>query len=594
MKRSDRSEKLRLRKTHQETVVKSSLKKYLLGNKESIVDALKKRVLAYSKRVNVASLALMGILKELFHNQENVLDVQLPDYTDQTFFRQLLVGTDDAQKPNDLITNYQKRFPSLFQNVERFSADRNIFSAGAIKYITNLKNSLWMNFPGRVKQFTKSFQAVEKISDEERISLLYLIMGWNVSVSSLGCIFPARESVQETSNQHRKVLGLEDDQVITTQWIENKENLDSFLRYYVVLNRYYEENELATFNLVPICKIKRHFITVDSSSLYGIMKGLKLIDCNNTVFQSLKEHHWNSFLNIQRLQNGEKQFTGTIETDGVSLCTHFKAPKKVSDTEKKAYKYNSQQDRVIGIDTGRVNIMSCAEVLEDGSIKRYNLSRKQYYCDTGAFKARTRAQTWNKNVQKELKLLSRVSTKGVSLQNHQKFLDTYSTTSPALWDEYTKERWSRSRLSLYGGKQRTWDRFFNQIKEFDPEKQVVIAYGASKFDPSGKGEMAVPTSQVYKETIRRFKTYLVDEFRTSKIFYKDDSVLELVAKRKKPRSSVRGLLWSGSSNNEFFIDRDLNAALNIRRCLVNPVRPISLTRIPGQQRLSQTITKIIK
>ena len=365
MKRVDRSEKFKLRKTHRETVVKSSLQKYIVGDKEQITKALKERVLTYSKRVNAASISLLGIIKEQFHDQKDVWNVELPDLFDQTLFRQLLLGTDDDNKPYELIKRYQDRNPLLFQDVERFSADRNIYSSGAIKYITNLKNSLWMNFLPRVKQFTRAFQSVQDISDDERKSLLYLIMGWNCL--NLGCVFPVKESIYTIVQQLRMVLRLEEDAIITSQWIENSDNLETILRYYVILNRYYEDNKQPTFNLVPICKIKRHFITVDSSTIYGLMKDLKMINCNNQTFQALKDDHWNSFLDIQRLTNDGKLFTGTIETDGVSLCTHFKSPKKPS-SEKEKYQYDKNH-RVIGIDTGRVNILSCAEVLEDGSIQ---------------------------------------------------------------------------------------------------------------------------------------------------------------------------------------------------------------------------------
>ena len=590
MKRFDRSEKFKLRKTHRETVVKSSLQKYIVGDKEQITKAVKERVLTYSKRVNAASISLLGFIKEKFHDQKDVWNVELPHLFDQTLFRQLLLGTDDAIKPYELIKSYQERNPLLFQDVERFSADSNIYSAGAIKYITNLKNSLWMNFLPRVKQFTKAFQSVQDISDDERRSLLYLLMGWNCS--NLGCVFPAKESIYDIVKQHRMVLKLEENAIVTSQWIEISDNLETILRYYVILNRYYEDNKQPTFNLVPICKIKRHFITVDSSTLYGIMKDLKMINCNNQTFQALKDDHWNSFLNIQRLTNDGKLFTGTIETDGVSLCTHFKSPKKPS-SEKEKYRYDKNH-RVIGIDTGRVNILSCAEVLEDGSIRSFNMTRKNYYTDTGIFKARKRSQTWNKQVQVHLNKLSKVSSKGVSVQNHLNFLDVHFKCSKSLWNEYSKERWSRSRLSHYGGKQRVWDRFFNKIVQVEPEKRVVMAFGSAKFDPTGKGEMAVPTCQVYKQTVKRFQTHLVDEFRTSKICYKDDTILDLVATKKSPRSSLRGLFWCSSTNNKFFIDRDLNAALNIRRCLISPVRPLSLSRIPGQPRIVQTISKIVK
>ena len=60
-KRPDRTEKLKLRKTHCEIVVKACLLKHLVGTKdekERIRDAIESRVLAYSKRARACSLAL--------------------------------------------------------------------------------------------------------------------------------------------------------------------------------------------------------------------------------------------------------------------------------------------------------------------------------------------------------------------------------------------------------------------------------------------------------------------------------------------------------------------------------------------------------
>ena len=603
-KRPDKAAKILLRKTHQETVVKSCLIKYIQGNDEvktKVKAAISDRVMAFSRRTNLASLALLTILKELFAGKQtatDILTVEIPDMTDQTFIRQLFLGAaKGATKPNAMVISLQSRFPRLFENISRYSADSNIYSAGGTKYITNLKNSLWMNFLPRVIGFTKRFQQVQGLSDEERRSVLYLIMGWNVATSNIGSIFPMRKSVFDAVVEHKKVLGLEPDFLISKEWIEDKENLLSFLRYYVLLNIYYENNDLPTFTLIPVSKVKRHFITIDSFALYGIMKDLELVGCNDKVFIALKMDHWKSFLKVDRLQKCQKSFTGTIETDGVSLCTHFMKPKPTTEagSSDALYRYDAKKDRVIGFDPGRVNIFYGAEKLEDGTIKKYVLTRKQYYTDMGAIKARKTTETWNMTLKNVLIRMSFVSSKGVDLQNHVQYLNRYFENYDAMWNEYTKERWSRQRMSLYAGKQRVFDRFFNAIKDTDSEKRVVIAYGAASFDPGGKGELSVPTTKAFTETNRRYKTVMVDEFRTSKICYSNDSVLQLVASKKDPKKGLRGLLWCGSTNNNFFIDRDLNAALNIRRCITSPSRPISLTRVPGLVRLApQVIGNFVK
>lgn len=56
------------------------------------------------------------------------------------------------------------------------------------------------------------------------------------------------------------------------------------LKYFMYVNRSIEDyNMIQTpdkrkklFNILPICRIKTHFITIDTSSLFGIMQDVKL------------------------------------------------------------------------------------------------------------------------------------------------------------------------------------------------------------------------------------------------------------------------------------------------------------------------------
>ncbi len=85
----------------------------------------------------------------------------------------------------------------------------------------------------------------------------------------------------------------------------------------------------------------------------------------------------------------------------------------------------------------------------------------------------------------------------------------------------------------------------------------------------------VPTTRAFKDCSTRFDTVLVNEFRTTIVYNGDkDYVLQSVERRNTGRK-VRGLLWWHSTipNQSKFVDRDLNAALNIRDCFLCEERP---------------------
>lgn len=612
-KRPDRQTKLEGRKSNVETVVKSALLKYLQGDKfttEKACKAIQERVVAYSLRMNMASIVLSGILKTLFHNVDDVASVDVPDVTDQTFARQLLLGTTEAKNPVTTIQQYFESHPQCVTTTQRHLDDRNIYSAGAKTYSTNLKNSLKMNMSPRMKQFTKQFGELNNLSKDESTGLFFQINGWPLP-GGLGCLYPSRECVVNAVKEHRRVLGLAEGQSISKSWLKDTSNVGNIVRYYVFLTRFKESTGLPTFNIVPMCRMGSHFISIDTHTLYGVMRELNLIGdkLSREAFVEMGDEHWRSFFKVDKLQ-GNNTFTKTIQTDGTSVCTHFVRPMNDQDIFQRDMKPLSgdqklkkkvlptvelhPNDRVIGIDPGRSNIIFGAEPNHDGGFKRYVLTRKRYYSESGIFASRKRTETWSKGIQKNLTSMSTVSTKGSNLDKHEAFIATYMKNYDSLWNEYFKTRWARQRLRLYGGKQRVFSNLVNEIKNHDRSRRVVIAYGSATFAPGGKNEISVPTSSVFNKVARAFPTVVVDEFRTTRVHHEDGSLLQSV-KRRDTNEWLRGLLWCSSTNNTKFVNRDLNAAINIRRCLINPVRPLELRRVHGQPRLpNHVLGKIIK
>ena len=126
--------------------------------------------------------------------------------------------------------------------------------------------------------------------------------------------------------------------------------------------------------------------------------------------------------------------------------------------------------------------------------------------------------------------------------------------------------------------------------------------GAAKFAPGGRGELSVPaaklslqhscrpTSRAHKECVSRVNTKVTAEFRSSKVDYRDDSVLQNIAVVCQPKFALRGVLWNVEHGE--FVSRDLNAALNIRRYLLH--RPAILNRRLATGKLEQRIVKRIQ
>ena len=582
-KRPDRKEKYKERKTVSETVVKCTLRRLLQGDKSKAIQAINKRVWECSRRTHSASVALNLLVRKLFHGHD-VKDVQVPEFWDQTFIRQLMLGVEDALQPNPDVVKLFKDHPNLVPQHGRSQGDRNIYSFAAIKFSTNVKNHMILNFPKVLKRYLYT-----KLTKESAVEALYIVNGWTG--------FKPDEKkpkdhdlIEGVVKELRDVLELEESDKIDKSWFKAKANLQKMMRLFVFVNRYLENVDEKLFNVLPISRIKAHYITIDTFGMKGILKETGYLGKKNN---SLDTDLWNSFLDTSQLQGSNNTFTGTIDTDGLIVNIHFKRPKqqKEKDAEENV---SLEGKRVLGVDPGRTNIMTVVEIDDNGRYKSKTLTRSRYYLDSGIIEARKKTIKWNKSVKNELTKLAGASPKSVILEKFKTFIATLEQVQKTLWDESFKIRWREQRFRLYGGKKRVIAKFLNTL---NLDEETVLAFGSAKFAPGGKGEVSVPTTRMFKECSYRVRTIPISEFRTSKVYWKDDSVLDTVAKNcpNGKLETVRGLLWCSSTNEmNKFVNRDINAAINIMRCAKLPQRPRILDRSFATGKLNQRVGKILK
>jgi hypothetical protein len=618
-KRPDRTLRLQQRKGMTQSVVKACLLKHLASSdaekRLELRQAIRGRVEAFSKRYRAASLGMLHLVREVLQDGSAQ---QLPNIFQQTFFRQLMLGTEEAKKVAPEVKDLHARRPWLLENTPRFLGDSNIYSAGAKKYITNLKNHLRINLLRVVK---KLVYRAEKLLDTEQLSndgkrlLLYKVTGWPLPSSLNSEAGPLGGEALQWAQEQRGALQLPDGVALDQEWLRKDENLPRMLRFFAFANRQLQAIRAKEFVMVPVAAVRMHHIAIDNSVLFGILKEVGDVQGSDEAFASLADAHWSSTFRVSALMGGEpREFTRLVETDGVDLCMHQmrpKTPTELFEAQQASTKRGKRQtasepvqlqegDRVIGLDPGKRTIFHCAELLKNGKYRSMEFSSARYQRESGMLQARRRAERWNAEVWRELQALATVSLKGAELSKLLEYMEVYSEHKDVLWSHYSKDRWARQRMRLYGGKKRSFAGFLNELAH-DPDfpespRRVVVAYGNAGFDSGGmKGKLAVPRVRAYRECASRFLTVPVDEFRTSRVHWETENVMGVVGS-KADRKAVRGLLWCGSTNQTAgkFVNRDLNAAINIRKCLVLPQRPPALCRHDSLSKLSKSITKWIR
>jgi hypothetical protein len=375
----------------------------------------------------------------------------------------------------------------------------------------------------------------------------------------------------------------------------------------------FEEAERRSLTLAPIHDIRRHFITIDTTT------SNKWTMYSDSTRQNISVSNLYSPERVSR----KHKFTGTISTDGISACIHFRRlekpivvqpkefkPRKVKVRTKKIVDNSLPNSlevvdhpneifypnkRIIAIDPGRTNLCTAVEFVGDfgdtkKSWKTYSFTRAQYYHESGINKANKQTKKWLNGCKLAINELSKTKSKAKMLDEFNLYVNAVSKNYYSLWNEKTKKRWSHLKFSLHRGKQSSVDRFLERLEKPSKGKdvEIEIAYGNAGFASGGRGEKCVPVKWFKERVARKFKVVDVDEFRSSKLDYQTHNLLGKIIKIDEAENcrDIRGLHWLKTKNLSCkLVSRDSNAAKNIHylhHLLTNGLeRPKSFLRVDG-------------
>jgi hypothetical protein len=147
-KKNRKGEVLRRRRQERRLCNEMVVNTSLLGHikdpyEQNLRDAIRNRVDSDSKSIIEASSGLMHLAREMYRDVTHMETVEIPDeFFEKTFFRYLIFGTAEARKENVLVDGLHENFAEFRFEGNRYKGGQGIYTYGAMKYLTNLKNHL--------------------------------------------------------------------------------------------------------------------------------------------------------------------------------------------------------------------------------------------------------------------------------------------------------------------------------------------------------------------------------------------------------------------------------------------------------------------
>lgn len=532
---------------------------------EAFLREIDKRVLDTSKAFHKLGILVNIYLLQELNKVEDLTQAKISEklFSDTSFAYQLITGTDKATKPHQEVQEILSEYSEILNNepLKRHLGDRNSLVTISTKYITNFKVYLQENFISNQEKYIATWCDENNVDKSLIWKIRNRINGW------LCKEFESTPEIEELIEQHRYILGLQEEEYTSKSWV--KRYPIKTVIYFHWISKYLESKEKKNISLGPLPSMKSSFLFIDKTVFEGILKKVfnGIVSSRNGTIDF--DWYYKSFFNVTKNLTQNQiikgfKFTGTLETDGVSVNLHYRRP-KLLETDKSEILYDPKI-RTIGVDPGRNTLFTGVEELDDGSFKKYTLSRKEFYSKSGMTKSNKLNEVWNKSIEEINQELSQTCKKSNTLEEFLDYVEILRDNYDVLWNELTKKKRARNRFRVYCGRKRVYDKFFTKILGSDEKKSVILAYGDAGFASTAKNEIAAPTTRLERESRKLFKVAKVDEFRTSKIHYETLSILAQVKTKKDDKMvNIRGLHWLETPRNSKFIDRDLNAAKNILR-----------------------------
>lgn len=526
---------------------------------------------------------------------------------------------------DELVKFYEDEFSPLINN-QPFDLK---YKGQLINYIattirTSLDNNIKEHWLTRVRRFMNLLipedLKTENIEDKELVNNMKSY--WN-SLKEL----VLKDKVYEIGNlKHRNWAITFKDEYLPKTYQECygydvKVSPDKYIYYTLKMNKIAEENfeSVKLFQPIPLrTSIIPGYITLDAPILISNFK--EPGESNNIhKIKEFKDEIWSRVFNMNhKIMSMTDYQINSVQTDGVGLSILFqkigtkRKSKNVNDEQEELYideiqpcdLKQIQTKNLISIDPNKQALVQ----LLDQNGKKLRYTAPQSRIESLSKKSR-RAILKLKNLTKigketiielETRITKGLNCKTVNYDKFKKYIATKTKLNNKLSNFYNQLCFRNMRLRSWIYRRKSENKFLDNIEtQFGDKEDIFIGYG--NWSNTKQMKYIMPTKGVGMRRIlrKRFNLALIDEFKTSKVHYETQTLIEKNAKVKNKNGKevklhrVLNVEVDGDSGSEnkksIYVNRDINACKNILSILKSWVfhqtRPQIYCRPPKKQRM---------
>jgi hypothetical protein len=498
---------------------------------------------------------------------------RLPNLKDPNavFFRRCFTaGLEGASTHDDEIERTMRLYPDAFPHLKLPEMAGNAVTHAAKLYRTNCVNHfcLFKSMMRRIRRYATarlfSF-VIEDEDDEEDEDVAKTqdkpsthkveVAVWNAVLGGL------KPEEADLVREIRSMLGLSDGKKLSEEWL--KANIDLSVLFVRQLCQFFDRRKAEVaearsrgmkvkrgsgrgMRWVPLHAPNAHHVKIDATNICQMFKCESVaeheelaVDAARGIFKK----------NLQKAFGASTAecFSGTFDTDGVSVSVHFKKPLAADLLAEKIAKRDAANERnaakergevpvakdpaprarkqpvqapkeQVRVDVGRVRLVS-VQIVRDGKHSKYmKLTAGQYYTASGCRRAAKIRQVRRKKMGLDDfdRSLSRFSTRGADPSQIAGYAQAFAQGCDRQWEYALSKRTRNAKLRCRGGKARVLDQFWSRVKNAS-SKDATLVWGSAKVNPDGTGNLAVPTCGVFAHAQHRFRhVEPTDETGTSK------------------------------------------------------------------------------
>ena len=234
------------------------------------------------------------------------------------------------------------------------------------------------------------------------------------------------------------------------------------------------------------------------------------------------------------------------------------------------------------IDPGKNTLLQMMD--DNGVISKYTNAEKMFHRKQQKYNRIIKNHKDNLDITKKENELSSFNFKTCNIENFQKAIQQKNKINKIILEKYQDEKFRKYKWYSYIQKKKEENKMINKIKS-KYGSDILLIHGNWNQTKQMKHLISTPNLGIRKKLNEHFDVYLIDEYKTSKLCYKNEKECKNLYLKGKKIHTV--LTYKMENNRLGCINRDKNSTFNMKKIFDHYIK--TGQRLQNYQRCSTAV-----